>query len=465
MTGLAFSPRRLEARNVLTVGSLVCLMAVEGVALTHSYLWAAPLVCLLLLLVAVDIPLVPFLAVVLAVRVLTDASASSPDIRHTAALNLSAAIALLFIVVAAGLLLHRRRGGRMAFLALCWLGLWTVLAAHSQGLSTVTLREGVREASIVALFLIVYNSKGVLNLSLIARIVGLIGAASATVALFQFATHSGILLEGHIRANGTISHPDGAAVLFAISAVSLLWRYLDDGRRRSDAVLAAICAAGTIVTFSLTGLGTLLVMLLAYATLRPGAPLLRRRTYAVAALVLVAFLATPIGGQRIASQATTQLNTTQRRGAENTSLAWRLHKWGVVIEEWEQKPLFGQGLGATVTAVGTVNDPAAGKAPHNEYIRYLVETGIVGLLALLVGAAVLVRRLWDRRQASLSEEARGQGTAAALGLAVVLGCLFNALAANTLLFTVTGYVVAMLLAACLAAPAATSSATRAGAAG
>lgn len=441
---------RRDPRTLLVAALIAVPLAAEGFAVTHSYLWAAPPLCLLVVLVAVDIPPAPFLAGAMAIRILTDASASAADARHTAALNLPGGIALLFILVATGLLLRRGKGATATLLVAAWLGLWTLLATYSHGLSTVTVREGVREASILAVFLIVYNSRGELNLRVVARVVGGVAAVSALVALFQFATHTGMLLEGAVRANGTISHPDGAAMLFAIATVASTWRYLDAGRERIDIALAVICGAGAIVTFSLTGLATLLVMLIAFATLRPGSPRLKMRTYAVALSLLAVFLATPLGAQRIARQSGTALTTEQRHGAENTSLAWRLHKWGVVLGEWEQTPLYGKGLGATLTAEGTAEDPAAGKTPHNEYIRYLVETGLVGTTILLLGVAALLRRLWRQsRSGPTSQDPYDPRTAAALGLAVTLGCLFNALTANTLLFTVNGYVAAILVAAAL----------------
>ncbi len=98
----------------------------------------------------VDLLLVPFLAVMLFVRVLTD-DLSAPDSRHTGSLNLSGAIAVLFILVAAGLLLRRRHGVLPTVLVVLWLCVWTAIAVNTSGASGETLREGVREVSVVAL--------------------------------------------------------------------------------------------------------------------------------------------------------------------------------------------------------------------------------------------------------------------------------------------------------------------------
>src|SRR3981081_1385115 len=82
---MGFAPltRRLDLRVALGIGCLICILVAEGLAVTQAYLWAAPLIGLLLVAVAVDLPLVPFLGLILVARLITDASLSSPNIRHT----------------------------------------------------------------------------------------------------------------------------------------------------------------------------------------------------------------------------------------------------------------------------------------------------------------------------------------------------------------------------------------------
>jgi O-antigen ligase len=446
MAGLALSASRLNLRVALWLGGLICVLAAEGAAITQSYLWAAPLVGVLIVAVAVELPLAPFLGLTLLVRILTDASLSSATIRHTGSLNLSGGIALLFILVAAGLLIRRRRGVGPAVAATLWLCLWTVIAVGSHGASTETVREGVREVSIVALAVIVVNAGKALSLSTVTRLIQIVGVAAALVAIYQLGTHSGLVINREIRANGTFTHPNGAAMFFAIATTGSLWRYLDDGRRRLDLLLAALFATATIATFSLSGLAALLAMLMAFGAARPGSFQLKFGAYAVAAIIVVGFLATPLGGERIAKESSTSLKSAQVRGAANTSLAWRFYKWGTLIPQWEQSPFLGQGLGTTVTAEGTSENVSAGRVPHNEYIRYLVETGVIGLAILMWVLVILIRRLAERRRIP------GVPNGGTLGIAIVAGCLVNALADNTLLYTTTGYAAALILAAVLASP-------------
>jgi O-antigen ligase len=442
---LALAARGFDVRAALLLVGLVCVLALQGVAVTQSYLWAAPLVGVLLIATAVYLPLVPLMGVILLVRIVTDASLFNPTVRSSGSLNFSGLIALLFIVVAAGLLLGRRQGTRTTALAVVWLCVFTAVSVSSHGASTVSVREGVREGSLLALAVIAYNSRGALNISVVTRLLQIGGLVSALVAIYQFGTHSGVLINGQLRSNGTFAHPNGASMFFAIATTASLWRYLDHGRRRLDAVFLGIYGVATITTFSLSGVGGLLGMLMAYGAARPGSVRFKFGAYALAALVVIGLVATPLGAERLASESNTQV--THDRGTAKTSLAWRLYKWETLLPEWERAPILGQGLGSTTTQEGTTSENiTAGKVPHNEYLRYLVETGAVGLMLVLGGLVVLLRRLGARRGVPGAPEG---GT---LGVAVVIGCMVNALADNTFLYSTTGYAVALIVGAVLSMP-------------
>lgn len=386
-----------------------------------------------------DLLLVPSLGAMLFIRLLTD-DLSAPGSRHTGSLNLSGVIAVLFILVAGGLLLRRRRGVLPTVLAVLWLCVWTAVAVHTNGASTETLREGVREVSVIALAVIVYNARGVVTVPIATRLVQLVGFFPALVALYQLATFTGLN-----RPYGTFAHPDSAAMFFAIAATASLWRYLDDGRRRSDALLMALFAAALIATFSIDGLITLAIMLTALGALRPGSVRAKLGPCVIAGVVVLTFFATPLGAHRVAKESATNLTT---KGEPNSSLGWRLKKWKMLMSEWERSPIFGQGLGTTTTAEG---NRYASKPPHNEYIRYLVETGFVGFIILLWALTILIRSLVRKRKIPGTLEA-GTLNAPTLAIVIVVGCLVNSLADNTLLNSPTCYAVALIIAAVLALP-------------
>ncbi len=394
-------------------------------------------------------PVVAFLGATLLVRVLTD-DLSSPYSRHSGSLNLAGGIAVLFILVAVGLLLRRRHGVLPTALAVLWLCVWTAVAVNTSGASTETLREGVRELSVVALAVIVYNARGAVTVPVATRLVQFVGFAPALVALYQLATHTGMDVSGQLRSNGTFAQPNSAVMFFAIAVTASLWRYLDYGRRRSDALLVTLFAAAVISTFSIDGLITLVAMMVALGALHSGPLRDKLVPYMVGVLVVLVFFATPLGAQRIVKESSTRLATAEGR-KPNTDLSWRLHKWKTLIPNWERSPLFGQGLGTTTTEEAIPKNAFAGLPPLNEYVRYLVETGIVGLMILLGALTILISKLVRRRRIPGTLDA-GTLNAPTLALVIIVGCLVNSLADNTFLNSPTSYAAALIVVAVLAYP-------------
>lgn len=381
------------------------------------------------------------LAAALIVRVLVDHEAS-PYSRHTGSLGVSGLIALTLMLVAVATVLLRRRGMVTIAVASAWIAIWTLLAVAGDGASGETVREGVREASVVAVATIVYSAIGRPGIRTAARIVQAAGFAPAVLALYQLATHGGMDVGGNLRSNGTFAHPNSAAMFFSLAALASLWLYLDAGRRRFDAALALTFAAGLVSTYSIDGLVTLAAMLCVYGALRPGSLRVKLLPAALAFIVGVAFLATPLGDRRLQRESGSRL-TVSAPGEANSSFSWRLYKWRSLLDEWEKAPVLGQGLGTTTTGEGSAESSLRGDLPHNEYIRYLVETGIVGLLILLGGVFLLVRGLLRRRRAE----------GAALAAAALAGCLVNSAADNTLLNSPTCYAAALIVFAVIAVAA------------
>jgi O-antigen ligase len=195
---------------------------------------------------------------------------------------------------------------------------------------------------------------------------------------------------------------------------------------------------------------TLVAMLTALGVLHPGSFRAKLGPCAIAGVVVLVFFATPLGAQRVASESSSSLAAADR-GESNSTLDTRLFRWKTLLPEWERSPVFGRGLGTTTTAESTSANRLNFLLPHNEYIRYLVETGVVGIAILLAGLALLLRSLIRRRSIPGTLDA-GTLNASALAIAVVFGCLVNSLADNTLLNSPTGYAAALIVVAVLALP-------------
>ena len=82
-----------------------------------------------------------------------------------------------------------------------------------------------------------------------------------------------------------------------------------------------------------------------------------------------------------------------RSGSGN--LTWRLEGWSELVDAWSRNPTdwaVGQPVGSSFARV--IEGSETTSHPHNFYIEMLIRTGIVGLLALVVLTAGLLRALW-----------------------------------------------------------------------
>lgn len=102
-------------------------------------------------------------------------------------------------------------------------------------------------------------------------------------------------------------------------------------------------------------------------------------------LITALFASTEFGQQRLASIAQTPLLNPDidisraillSKGDFN-SFNWRLSQWYSLLSAWKNSPIFGYGLGLSIPVAGN------GLLPHNDYIRALVEGGIIGLVTFL----------------------------------------------------------------------------------
>ena len=303
--------------------------------------------------------------------------------------------------------------------------------APSNGASN-TYPEALRMVAGIAVVIIASQTSSRAGIDSIARSVQLIVLIPAVVAVYQYATGAGMLISGSMRAYGTLSHPNSAAMLFALANISTFVLVIRRRRGRwMNLALLALFLVAQAATGSIGGGGAMIAMvvmfLLAGSVRRADRLLLTAATLAVGAFVA---LSSDVATQRIDE-------FTNPQADKPTSLEWRFSAWADVLTAWRRHPVFGNGLGSTLAR--TI---VPGNIPHNEYVRLLAEVGVVGFAAVLglaVGVAVMFRRV-----ARISREP----VAAAFGLSVLAGTAINALASNTLLYSPSFYTTLFILGGC-----------------
>jgi O-antigen ligase len=200
---------------------------------------------------------------------------------------------------------------------------------------------------------------------------------------------------GHTRIFGTLGHPNTFAAYLLLMGSLSWWKYRATAQKRW---LALIGVLGFVYlkTNSLAGIAMILVMIGVL-----GLPRLSLKSLATAGLAITLalgiFISTDVGRDRLDTlQQTPLLNgdfsiskAINLSYIDGNSFSWRIAQWSYLIKAWEHSPLFGYGLGTTELLTPFHN------GAHNDFIRALAETGLVGLFMFLVLWTALFVRIAD----------------------------------------------------------------------
>lgn len=93
--------------------------------------------------------------------------------------------------------------------------------------------------------------------------------------------------------------------------------------------------------------------------------------------------------------------------------------WSITIRSWETAPIFGQGPGSSQNVITRIFNGGIAH-PHNEYLRILHDTGVVGLTLWLIGMLVLTIGAFRRYNRSQQPDDRVAHLSAGLALVVTL---------------------------------------------
>lgn len=99
-------------------------------------------------------------------------------------------------------------------------------------------------------------------------------------------------------------------------------------------------------------------------------------------------------------------NTVQdyASGEATVDTSGRLAAWGVTLADYVESPWIGKGPGSANDLMDDVLARLEIGHPLNEYLRFLHDEGIVGLLLFLAGAGQLLRLCWRAYRQSLARE-------------------------------------------------------------
>jgi O-antigen ligase len=308
-----------------------------------------------------------------------------------------------------------------------WLfqGLWLVLMAFGglglgAGFLGDSLREWIRIFSWVIAYLLAMQMKGKIQPKTL--IYGLFWSLllPLTVAILQIIVpnalpgdlnlnagsalkeSAGPTSEG-ARIRGTLGHPN-AFVTYIFMFMSLTqWRLAQEKNKLFWGALLALLAffyVSAKALYSLMMLAVLIPVLIA-PRLSVGKMIAGILFFV---LVISLFGSTEFGQERLGSIAKTPLlnpdiDVTRAillSKGDNNSFNWRIAQWYQLLGEFNLFPWFGYGMGVSIKI--STND----LLPHNDYVRALVEGGVVGfvsfisfLLMQIVRLVQLWRNAWN----------------------------------------------------------------------
>jgi len=405
----------------------LALVGAAGLAVVLAYQLGLPPVVLLLLAAS---PLALLFGYRLALPLLVLALVARTVMDNSGNQLITGGIAIAIIGLAA-LVLVRTPGWTAPVLAISAVLFASAFAGASTHGGEYTYPEALRLVSAMGIVVVVVNAPGHLTLRRVGHAIQAVVIVPALLAVLQLVTGTGGLNNGVMRSSGTLAHSNSAATLFALANLATLALILDSNRRRwVHAGLLGVFLVAQVSTGSIGGLVTLVVMAVVYLA----SAAVRRADRILlgllgVALGLYAASTSRVGAQRFAEYSSDNTG--------DTSLDWRIHAWASVLNAWRANPALGNGTGSSQSP--TI---LQGNIPHNEYVRLLAETGVVGLVAAVALGLWVAARLRARMRTAQHP------AAAAFGLAVVTGLAVNALAANTMLYTTSFYLALFAIGAC-----------------
>jgi len=291
--------------------------------------------------------------------------------------------------------LYLDRIGRTFLAYLTFLLFWVFIAYNNFGAAGLTgLREWIRLASLCMIYLLVYQLSAWIGYKKNINYIFWALLVPMTVAIYQVITSAGVNIFGVNRVFGTLAHPNYFSLFLTLFIGITLWKIRFSKARYLWIFLLLLELFILINTFSIGGFVMFLIMsfMLLCSILKETN---RVALLFIVAVAIIGFLVSPAGHKRIDREIlkfdAARYMTAKWDIADENSLSWRISNWYLLLKEYKNRPLLGYGLHTT----GELVNPLRMEA-HSDYLRFLVDTGLIGFILFISFLAILGRELRKR---------------------------------------------------------------------
>ncbi|MBV6625061.1 MAG: O-antigen ligase family protein [Rivularia sp. (in: Bacteria)] len=326
-----------------------------------------------------------------------------------------------------------------------FLGIWIVLPLVGWGLLGTTyfldgIREWMRIFSWLMVYLLVMQLKEKIHPEKAITVLFFSLLVPLTVGLLQLAIPSSLpaAISCNNCLNSTLGHPSTFGTFLFLFISFTLWKlgYIRE-RRWLWLTLLGILAFFMVMTKSLTSLIMMSVFLV--SLIAPKLNLLKLiGGLLFIAMVFYLFGSTELGSEKLAALLETPIfnqdldisRTILLSFGDGNSANWRIAQWTFLIDAWKESPLLGYGLGTSKYITYFQN------YAHNDYLRFLAETGIIGFISFIIFLGVQIGFLikYLRNSPLGSPRRRLCVTMISIFVAVILGMATDNVWSHTTLF-------------------------------
>ncbi|MBO3460920.1 O-antigen ligase family protein [Aetokthonos hydrillicola Thurmond2011] len=346
------------------------------------------------------------------------------------------ALTLLYVVV---MLLTGRRihTDRFWWFFAVWVmlqTLWLILMplgglGLDASLLPLGIREWVRRFSFLMIYLLVMQLKDHYHPQRVVSLLLLSLVTPVSIGITQIPSGQ--------RVESTLGHPNALATYLSLMMAFVWWKLNWAQRRLPWIVLLSILTLVYVSTRSLAALITLVVLIFVLNASKLN-PLKIIGAVVLCLIVLALFASTEAGQARLLQLTQTPLlnpdidvsRTMILATEDGNSFNWRVTHWYYLLQSWQKSPILGYGIGTGQYLSPLKGPDGNGYAPHNDYIRFLVEQGLVGFALFIAFLSAQFIHLWGIVRRAPPNSAERQLSLILLGF--LISTLVNMLSNNVL---------------------------------